>query len=231
VNDGVIVKSVSLDINPGELHVIMGPNGAGKSTLLASIMGLSYVKVCDGRIVFNGVDVTHLPSYERARLGISLAHQVAPTFRGVKFLEIARAIANRFNSDWRTLASLLRVEELLSRDLFRGFSGGERKRAELYLALLQNPRLILLDEPDSGVDVDTLRVLAELIDHVVYVRGASAILVTHTGSILERIPRVTKAHIMVGGSIVYSGSPSHVIPIVMKYGYAKGLEVLRGESG
>jgi Fe-S cluster assembly ATP-binding protein len=156
VDDRIIVRDVSLNINPAELHVIMGPNGVGKSTLLAAIMGLSHVQVCGGRILFNGVDITRLPSYERAKLGISLAHQVTPTFRGVRFLEVAKAISSRFNTDWRSLASLLRVEGLLLRDLFHGFSGGERRRAELYLALLQNPKLLLLDEPDSGVDVDTL---------------------------------------------------------------------------
>jgi Fe-S cluster assembly ATP-binding protein len=228
VDDRIIVRDVSLNINPGELHVIMGPNGVGKSTLLAAIMGLSHVRVCGGRILFNGVDITHLPSYERAKLGISLAHQVTPTFRGVRFLEVAKAISSRFNTDWRSLASLLRVEGLLLRDLFHGFSGGERRRAELYLALLQNPKLLLLDEPDSGVDVDTLRVLAGLIEDVVYNRGVSAILVTHSGAIVERMSRVTRVHVMVDGSIVYSGDPSHVIPVILKYGYVKGLEVLRG---
>jgi len=228
VDDRIIVRDVSLNINPGELHVIMGPNGAGKSTLLAAIMGLSHVRVCGGRILFSGVDITHFPSYERAKLGISLAHQVTPTFRGVRFLEVAKAISSRFNTDWRSLASLLRVEGLLLRDLFHGFSGGERRRAELYLALLQNPKLLLLDEPDSGVDVDTLRVLAGLIEDVVYNRGVSAILVTHSGAIVERMSRVTRVHVMVDGSIVYSGDPSHVIPVILKYGYVKGLEVLRG---
>jgi Fe-S cluster assembly ATP-binding protein len=91
VDDRIIVRDVSL--NPGELHVIIRPNGAGKSTLLAAIMGLSHVRVCGGRILFNGVDITHFPSYERAKLGISLAHQVTPTFIGVRFLEVARAIS------------------------------------------------------------------------------------------------------------------------------------------
>ncbi len=108
------------------------------------------------------------------------------------------------------------------------FSGGERRRAELYLALLQNPKLLLLDEPDSGVDFDTLRVLAGLIEDVVHNRGVSAILVTHSGAIVERMSRVTRVHVMVNGSIVYSGDPSHVILVILKYGYVKGLEVLRG---
>jgi Fe-S cluster assembly ATP-binding protein len=231
VDDRIIVRDVSLNINPGELHVIMEPNGAGKSTLLAAIMGLSHVRVCGGRILFNGVDITHFPSYERAKLGISLAHQVTPTFRGVRFLEVAKAISSRFNTDWRTLASLLKVEDLLLRDLFSGFSGGERKRAELYLALLQNPRVALLDEPDSGVDIDTLRVLAELIDYIVFTQGTSVILVTHLGPILEKLPRITRAHIMVEGAIVYSGDPSHVIPVILKHGYTRGLEVFGGEGG
>ena len=231
VDGRFIVRDVSLSVGSGELHVIMGPNGAGKSTLLAAIMGLSHAKVCGGRILFNGVDITHLPSYERAKLGISLAHQVTPAFRGVRFLEVAKAVATRFNSDWRALASLLMIENLLSRDLFSGFSGGERKRAELYLALLQDPKVALLDEPDSGVDIDTLRVLARLIDYTVFVRGTSAILVTHSGSILERLSRVTRAHIMVGGTVVYSGDPALVIPVILKYGYMRGLEVLRGGGG
>lgn len=226
VEGKVIVRGVNLEVNPGELHVIMGPNGAGKSTLLAAIMGLSHARVCSGRIVFNGVDVTNLPSYERAKLGIALAHQAAPVFRGVRFSEVAKAISARFNSDWVSQASRLRVEGLLERDLFRGFSGGERKRAELYLALLQRPRLALLDEPDSGVDIDTLSLIAGVISELVAREGASVILVTHSGAVLEKLPQVSMIHVMINGSIVCSGDVREIFPVIAKYGYRRGLEVL-----
>lgn len=230
IGDRVVVKNVNLSVGYGELHAIMGPNGVGKSTLLAAIMGLSHARICGGKLLFNGVDITNMPSYERAKLGISLAHQVTPTFRGVRFLELARAVANKFNSDWRSLASVLRVEDLLGRDLFHGFSGGERRRSELYLALLQKPKLALLDEPDSGVDIDTLELIAKLVDNLVEDKRASAILVTHSGAILNKLSRVTKVHVMVNGTIAYTGDPSQVIPIILRYGYRKGLEVLCCET-
>lgn len=221
-----IVDSVDLSVDKGELHIIMGPNGSGKSTLLSAIMGLPRVRICGGTIVFDGVDITSMPSYERAKLGIALAHQHPPEIKGVKFNEIAKAIIKKCGcSDYSIMSKILKVDDLLHRDLFVGFSGGEKKRAELFLVMLQSPKLALLDEPDSGVDIESIESIANAIDYLVS-RGSSVILVTHTGIITNKLSRIDKVHIMMNGRFVYSGYPDEILPIIMKFGYSKGVKML-----
>jgi len=221
-----IVSDVSLSVDPGELHIIMGPNGSGKSTLLSAVMGLGYVNICGGKVLFNGVDVTGLPSYERARLGVALAHQHPPEIKGVKLRDVALAMVKKHGcSDCLLLAKALRVEEFMNRDLFVGFSGGEKKRTELFLLMLQNPKLAMLDEPDSGVDIETIELLARSIE-MLRARGTAVILVTHLGVVAEKLSRIDKVHLLLDGRLAYSGSPDEVLPVVMKFGYRKGLEVL-----
>jgi len=226
VDSREIIKGVSFEAGEGEVHIVMGPNGSGKSTLLSAIMGLPRVKVFSGRILFNGVDITSKPCYERAKLGIALAHQSPPEIKGVKFRDVASAILKIYGcSDCTPLSKILNVEKLLDRDLFVGFSGGEKKRAELYLVMLQSPKLALLDEPDSGVDVESVENIARAIE-LLRNRGTTIILVTHTGMIASRLSRIDRVHILIDGRIVYSGYPDEVLPVIMKFGYRKGLEVL-----
>ncbi len=228
VEDKEVIKGVSLKIEPGEVHVIMGPNGSGKSTLLSAIMGLKKTRICGGSIIFNGVDITNMPSYERAKLGIALAHQNPPEIKGVKLIDVANAMAKKYGcSDCTLLAKTLLVNSFLHRSLFVGFSGGEKKRTELFLLMLQNPKLALLDEPDSGVDVESIEILARTME-TLRSRGTSLILVTHTGAITEKLSKIDKVHILMNGQIAYSGSPDVVLPVVFKFGFRKGLEVLMG---
>ncbi len=226
VNGKKIVEDVNLSVRAGELHVIIGPNGSGKSTLLSAIMGLPRVNVCNGSIVFEGSDITNTPSYERAKMGIALAYQNPPSIRGVKFSEIAKNLIKRCGcSDYTIMSKVLRTDEFLGRDLFVGFSGGERKRAELYLVLLQNPKIALLDEPDSGVDIESLNLIADAINLLIK-RGSSVVLVTHSGSILSKLRRVDRTHIMLDGRIAYSGLVDEVLPLISKYGFRKSAEIL-----
>jgi Fe-S cluster assembly ATP-binding protein len=222
INEKIIVKGVNLEIEKGELHVIIGPNGSGKTTLLASIIGLSYVKICSGKIIFEGKDITNLPSYERAKLGISLAFQNVPNFKTVKLEEIVNEISKKFNSNKKELISTLKIENLLSRNLFYEFSGGERKRVELFLSLLQNPKILLLDEIDSGVDIDTINIFAKVINDLIN-KEITIILVTHYGNILEKLKKITKVHLMINGSIVLSSDIS-IVEEIMENGYEKFLE-------
>jgi Fe-S cluster assembly ATP-binding protein len=226
-----IVKGVNLFVGSNELHVIMGPNASGKTTLLASIMGLPRVNVCNGSIFFNNIDITNKSTYERARMGIGLAHQNPPSIRGVKFYDIVKAFLKKYNcQNWSSFTDLLRINDLLKRDLFVGFSGGERKRAELYLVMLQNPRLALLDEPDSGVDIESVNLIADAINYLMSV-GSSIILVTHSGLILDKLRNVNKVHLMLDGKICYSGYLHDVLPIVMKFGYKNAVEMLLKQKG
>jgi len=226
VDDKEIVRGVDLKVDRGEVHVIMGPNGSGKSTLLSAIMGLPRVRIFGGRIVFDSVDVTDKPCYERAKMGIALAHQSPPAIRGVRLRDIASAILKAYGcSDCIALSKILNIENLLDRDLFVGFSGGEKKRVELYLVMLQAPKLALLDEPDSGVDVESVESIARAVE-AMKMRGTSIILVTHTGMITSRLSRIDRVHVLIDGRIAYSGYPDEVLPIIMKFGYRKGLEIL-----
>ncbi|MCY0868631.1 MAG: ABC transporter ATP-binding protein [Desulfurococcus sp.] len=228
VGGRIVLRGISLSIKQGELHLVMGPNGSGKSTLLASIMGLPYLKVVSGRIYFNGRDITELPAYERARLGIALAYQNPPEIKGVKLKDIARFIISKFGcEDSGFVSKMLSVDPLLERDLFVGFSGGERKRAELFLSLLQSPKLAMLDEPDSGVDVESIESIARVTDLILR-KGGSILLVTHTGLMANKLSRITSVHVLIDGSVVYTGSPDEVLPVIFKLGYRKGVEALRG---
>lgn len=227
VEQRVVVKNVTMKIGRGEIHAIMGPNGSGKTTLLSAIMGLRHARICGGRILFEGTDISNMPSYERAKLGIALAHQHPPEVRGVKFSEIASAIVKKHGcSDCLIFAKSLISEDLLHRDLFVGFSGGERKRGELYLVLAQNPKLALLDEPDSGVDVESVELIARAIE-ILWKRGSSVIIVSHFGNIIEKLTRIDKVYLMIDGEIAYSGLPDEIIPVVTKHGYRKGVEILK----
>jgi len=228
VEGTTVLKGVSLAVPQGELHVIMGPNGSGKSTLLASIMGLPHVRIESGKMLFEERDITNLPPYERARLGIALAYQNPPEIKGVKLRDIAKFMLEKYScEDSALLSKMLRVDALLNRDLFVGFSGGEKKRAELFLSLLQSPKLAMLDEPDSGVDIESADNIARVIDLLIR-KGGSVILVTHTGLITSRLSRIDRVHILIDGRIAYTSSPDEVLPVVFKFGYRKGLELLGG---
>lgn len=226
IGEKKIINKISFSVESGEIHIIMGPNGSGKSTLLSSIMGLGNTKICGGRLIFEGQDITDLPSYERAKLGIALAHQHPPEIKGVKLKDVAIAMAKKYGcTDCTLLAKLLFVEPFMNRDLFVGFSGGEKKRAELFLLLIQSPKLALLDEPDSGVDIESIDIIAKAIE-VLRSRGTGILLVTHHGLIAERLSRIHKIHLLMNGSLVYSGSPDEILPVIMKFGYKKGVEIL-----
>lgn len=226
VNNRKIIENISLSVDRGEIHIIMGPNGSGKSTLLSAIMGLGNTRICGGRLLFENQDITDLPSYERAKLGIALAHQHPPEIKGVKLKDVAQAMARKYGcTDCTLLAKLLFVESFMNRDLFVGFSGGEKKRVELFLLMIQSPKLALLDEPDSGVDIESIDIIANAIE-VLRSRGTGVLLVTHHGMIAERFSRIDKIHILMNGAIVYSGSPDEILPVIMKFGYRKGVELL-----
>ncbi|MEM1628071.1 MAG: ABC transporter ATP-binding protein [Desulfurococcaceae archaeon] len=226
IDDKKILEDINLVVNSGEVHIIMGPNGSGKSTLLSTIMGIGNAKVCGGRILFEDKDVTGLPSHERAKLGIALGHQNPPEIKGVKLRDIASAILRKYRcSDCSMMASMLMIDTLLNRDLFVGFSGGERKRTELYLVMIQNPKLAMLDEPDSGVDIESIEIIARSIEALKR-KGTSVILVTHVGMITEKISRIDRVHLLISGKMVYSGYPDEVLPVILKFGYKKGVEIL-----
>ncbi|HIP66008.1 MAG TPA: ATP-binding cassette domain-containing protein [Pyrodictium sp.] len=213
-----IIDNVSLEIESGEVHLLMGPNGAGKSTLLKAIAGVRGVEVVSGRILFEGEEITGLHAWERVRRGIVLVWQNPPGIEGVSVRELAEKISRRSGVDYRSLAEKLGVAELLDREVHRRLSGGEMRRVELFLSLLLKPKLLLVDEVDSGVDVENIARLAQVLDEV-REQGVSLLIVTHSGAIASRLSRVDRLHVLYRGRLVYSGDPRGVLDKILSQGY------------
>ncbi len=205
-----ILNGVSFALEEGKIHVLMGPNGSGKSTLAFAIAGHPDYVVESGRILLAGEDITALPAYERARRGLFLGFQYPPEVEGVKLREFLRLAAAHcqepfceFQKIFQESLVYFRMEELGNRELNVGFSGGEKKRAELLQMRVLRPRVALLDEPDSGVDVDGLRLIAAGIEEAAR-SGTAVLLITHYPRILEHLPPA-KVFVLDGGRIVREG--------------------------
>ena len=163
-----ILHGVNLHVEAGETHALFGPNGSGKTTLLMAIMGFPRYKITEGRILFKGQDITHASLDERARLGIGMSFQRPPVVRGVKTRDMVRACMGGREDDEAIarLAERLNMGELMDREINYGFSGGEIKRSELLQLLAQMPDLVLLDEPESGVDLVNIALIGQMINEL-----------------------------------------------------------------
>lgn len=216
-----ILKGVNLEIGKGEIHVIFGPNGSGKSTLLAAVMGLPPYKMTKGEIIFKGEDIKDEPIWKRAKMGIGIAFQTPPeiNLKMNKLLE-------KLDGNTKKYAKELRMEDYINRDINKGFSGGERKRSEILQIAIQQPDLLLLDEPESGVDMENIYIISKVINELleknkrIVERRRSAIIITHTGYILDFID-ANLAHVMMDGKIICKGPPRDVLETIKKYGYEK----------
>jgi Fe-S cluster assembly ATP-binding protein len=192
VEDKTILNGISLRLKRGERSFIFGPNGSGKSTLLKTIMGIPSYIVESGAIKYKGIEITGMNVYERSKLGITMAFQQPPEIRGVKLSQMLKLCLGKkrteeFSPDEKDAIERFKLTEFLDRDVNVGFSGGERKRAEILQMLFLKPSLILLDEPDSGVDVDSLKLLSEELDNYLRTSNASSLIITHKGDILDYI--------------------------------------------
>ena len=164
VGNRQILHDVNLELPVGETHALFGPNGSGKTTLLMTIMGSPRCRVLEGTIRFDGQDITGLPMDQRARLGIGMSFQRPPTVRGVRTRDILEACAAK-RGDGDSVAQIvdsLNVADLMDREVNHGFSGGEIKRSELLQLFAQAPRLVLLDEPESGVDLVNMGLVGKI---------------------------------------------------------------------
>ncbi|MDI6704337.1 MAG: Fe-S cluster assembly ATPase SufC [bacterium] len=231
-----IIKGVDLNISKGEIHVLMGPNACGKTSLALAIMGYPTYKITKGELRFKDIDLRKHDITSRARLGLGMAYQSPPEVRGVKLRDILRLIAG--SPPWNPteekegIASRyiekvrLSVDRFLSRDLNLGFSGGERKRSELAQLFAQRPDLMILDEPDSGVDIDSLKLIGKEIDEFQKEEGCAVLIITHHRHILQYL-RPNLCHIMYDGRIVDRGDPDCLIPCIESVGYEGFIERLQ----
>jgi Fe-S cluster assembly ATP-binding protein len=225
IGDREILHGVNLHIGPGETHVLMGPNGSGKSTLLMTIMGFDAYRVTKGSILFNGVDVTDLPVHERARLGMGIMFQRPPTISGLKLGKMLEVIKEEgTGDDIQPAIERMNMEDFLGRDINHGFSGGEIKRSEILQMMVQNPSFIMLDEPESGVDLENIHLMGEAIAHLLQKfqrfanRKNSGLVITHTGYIMDYLD-VDRGHVMINGEFKCHGNPREILKLIKEKGY------------
>jgi len=234
VDSREILHDVNLSIQPGETQVMFGPNGGGKTTLLMTIMGFPKYQVTRGKILFKGRDITDMPLDERARLGIGISLQRPPVVRGVRTRDmVAACLKGPVNAGIvEQLADKANLTDFLDRDINHGFSGGEIKRSELLQLLAQAPELSLLDEPESGVDLENIALIGELINsllqkiHPIRQRTHSGLIISHTGHILNYVNART-GYVMCDGIIVCEGDPHDILNTVKEKGYRECVSCLR----
>ena len=220
INGNEILKGLDLTVKQGEIHAIMGPNGTGKSTLAYSLMGHPHYEVTQGEVFFKGQNILEIEPDERARMGLFLAFQYPVAIPGVSVANFLRSAINarrrsvnhedkgisipEFRKTLKDQMDRLKMDyNFASRYLNEGFSGGEKKRAEILQLATLHPEIAILDETDSGLDIDALRIVAEGINSL---RGPDlgVIVITHYQRILNYV-KPDYVHIMLGGKIVESG--------------------------
>ncbi len=223
VADKEIIKGVDLTIKKGEVHVLFGPNGSGKSTLLCALMQLPGYNITSGDIRLLGTDTSGLTTDAIANLGVGISFQHPPRIKGVTLRRFLDNI-NRC-SDLEKAIKALNMEPFLDRELNVGFSGGELKRAEILKLYAQSPDLLLLDEPESGVDFENIAVISNAVNTMLQKespmkrRERSALIITHTGHILNYI-HADVGHVFMDGKIVCTGNPMDIMEDIRKKGFA-----------
>lgn len=220
VENKEILKGINLEVNPGEIHAVMGPNGSGKSTLASVLAGHPKFEVTRGSILFNDKDLLEMDPEDRAREGLFLSFQYPVEIPGVSMVNFMRASINEqrkyrgeepisatdFLKLMRDKRELLGMDsQLVSRSVNEGFSGGEKKKNEIFQMAMINPLLSILDETDSGLDIDALRVVAAGVNKLQTKENAT-ILITHYQRLLEYI-KPDFVHVLFDGKIIKSGGP------------------------
>ncbi|MHA1799612.1 MAG: ABC transporter ATP-binding protein [Candidatus Helarchaeota archaeon] len=225
VEGKTLLKNINLRIPRSESYVLFGPNGSGKSTLINSIIGLPYYHIKNGKIIFDGVDITNFSIDERIKLGISMTYQYPPEIKGIKLIDVFKFCLNKnLNEDLEpehlALIDRFKLTSFLDRNINVGFSGGERKRSEVVQMLLLKPKLVLLDEPDSGVDIESLRLIANEIQKYIEETNASVFIVTHQGEILNYIT-TKRACVLLESSIYCYANPQEIFNTIKELGFEK----------
>ncbi|MBD3270009.1 Fe-S cluster assembly ATPase SufC [Candidatus Peregrinibacteria bacterium] len=223
-----ILKGVNLEINTGEIHAVMGPNGSGKSTLCYAIMGHPKYEIVSGSVELDGENLLELPTHKRAKLGLFLGFQYPQEIPGVTFGNFLRqahnlktgeeiSLGNYYKKAQELLENLNIHKKFIGRGVNEGFSGGEKKKAEIAQLTALKPKLALLDEIDSGLDIDSLKDVANGINKAYQELGTGLLLITHYQRLLHHI-KATNVHVMKHGKIVKSGG-MELVELLEKDGY------------
>lgn len=230
IEDGAqILKGINLEIKPGEVHAIMGPNGAGKSTLSSIIAGKEDYEVTEGEIIFDGENIIEDAPEERAHKGIFLSFQYPVEIPGVSVTNFIKAAVNENRKangledmSAKDMLAMIREKseklgikkDFLSRSLNEGFSGGEKKRNEIFQMMMLNPKLAILDETDSGLDIDALRIVADGVN-TFKSEGNAVLLITHYQRLLNYI-QPDFVHVLANGRIIKTGDKSLALELEEK---------------
>jgi len=240
VGDKQILKGLDLTVRSGEVHALMGPNGSGKSTLANAIMGHPTLDVTEGKILFDGEDITEASPDERSRMGLFMAFQYPISVPGVTVTKYLRMMMNAHRTERgedeislrefrKTVEEAMKLtnvpKEFSSRYLNEGFSGGEKKRMEILQLALQQPRIAVLDETDSGLDIDALNVVAHGVNFVAREANMGVLIITHYQRILHMV-QPQRVSIMFDGRIAKEGGPE-LVEQLEREGYGR----LREEVG
>jgi Fe-S cluster assembly ATP-binding protein len=240
VGDKQILKGLDLTVRSGEIHALMGPNGSGKSTLANAIMGHPSLEVTEGQILFDGEDITEAAPDERSRMGLFMAFQYPVSVPGVTVTKYLRMVMNahriergedeislrEFRKTVEQAMELVNVPgEFSSRYLNEGFSGGEKKRMEILQLALQSPKIAVLDETDSGLDIDALNVVAHGVNTVAKQADMGVLIITHYQRILHMV-EPQRVSVMFDGRIAKEGGPE-LVSQLEREGYGR----LREEVG
>jgi len=209
-----ILKGINFKITSGQIQALLGPNASGKSTLAQAILGNPKYKILKGRLYFLGKEITKFLPEKRAKLGIVLVWQSPPAIKGVKLSQLLEKISRRS-------VEIEEAKGLLEREVNLDFSGGEKKISELIQILALNPKLVIFDEIDSGLDIERLEIVSKLIKKELINKKVSVLLITHWGQILDFLkPDLT--NVMLDGKIICkSDDYKKVLKVIKKYGYEK----------
>jgi Fe-S cluster assembly ATP-binding protein len=237
IGDREVLKHIDLEIQKGETHILFGPNGSGKTTLLMTIMGYPQYTITAGKIFFNGEDITHMPIYERAKLGIGMSYQRPPTIHGLKTRQMVQICAGK-DINVEHLAAQVNFTEFLERDINAGFSGGEIKRSELLQLMAQDADLLLFDEPESGVDLENITLIGHSISALLQrdfkrdpdkaqkklrtERAKMGLIITHTGFILDYVT-ADKGQVLYDGVLSCRSNPQEIFKCIKECGYEECL--------
>jgi Fe-S cluster assembly ATP-binding protein len=242
VEGKVVLEHIDLEVPDDTTHILFGPNGSGKTSLLMTIMGFQNYVVRQGRILFQGEDITKLPLHERAKRGIGMSFQRPPSIDGLKLKDLL-SLLGVDEKDVREYAADIRFEHFLERDVNVGFSGGEIKRSELLQLMAQQPDLLLFDEPESGVDLESIALIGETINCLIKgysldgkkyclkkekeTRKRSGLIITHTGHILDYVD-ADQANVLFNGRIACQGNPRELLRGISDHGYEECTKCLNG---
>jgi Fe-S cluster assembly ATP-binding protein len=241
--DKQILNGIDLTVKPGEVHALMGPNGSGKSTLANAVMGHPNLEITEGQVLFGGEDITEADPDERSRLGLFMAFQYPVSVPGVTITKYLRMVMNAHREqrgeDPVSLKDFRRIVEeamqltnipkqFASRYLNEGFSGGEKKRLEMLQLALQRPAMAVLDETDSGLDIDALNVVAKAVNAVKADTQMGVLIITHYQRILHHI-QPDRVSIVFDGRIAKEGGPE-LVEQLEREGYAKFREEFAAAS-